>query len=226
MTISRTIESFTAKDPAGNDYTDVIDAAYRLIEAQIAEVLDDDDETVEAIENEENVWPIFKRWVELGNGERTVEHSESADGWLLGTLDDDGHPVVDFCYGQALGGVLSQLGLTIDITYYDLTPEQKPFDLEGAQRARAERPGLTPYDTGEMLKPTTWGSESLTDHLDRYGKVDFDDEEGFTALTVFAHPSSIHPQRLVLNIDATDLYDLEIVVNDNPLRTIVQKGSN
>ena len=41
----------------------------------------------------------------------------------------------------------------------------------------------TPYDRETRLEPTTWRPDP-TDH-DSYGKVDFDDNEGKTVLTVY-----------------------------------------
>lgn len=47
---------------------------------------------------------------------------------------------------------------------------------------------LTPYDTGARLEPQPWHVQPRNlpnpGEADRYGKVDFDDDEGATALTV------------------------------------------
>lgn len=49
---------------------------------------------------------------------------------------------------------------------------------------------LTPYDTGERLEPHVWVRDASPGEQPRkpgdYGKVDFDDEESTTALTVHA----------------------------------------
>ncbi|MGY4541377.1 hypothetical protein ACVWY0_001286 [Arthrobacter sp. UYNi723] len=55
---------------------------------------------------------------------------------------------------------------------------------------------LTPYDTGDRLEPHPWPRNTPED----YGKVDFDDEEGATALT-------LHVDR---NKDASGGYTLHI----------------
>lgn len=40
---------------------------------------------------------------------------------------------------------------------------------------------LTPYDTGERLEPRPWSTDG---DPDRYGRVDFDDDEAATVLSV------------------------------------------
>ncbi len=42
---------------------------------------------------------------------------------------------------------------------------------------------LTPYDTGARLEPQPWPPD---DDPDRYGRVDFDDDESATVLSVYA----------------------------------------
>jgi hypothetical protein len=50
-----------------------------------------------------------------------------------------------------------------------------------------ERPSLTPYDTGGRLEPHSWTSRNQPKtSFEDYGKVDFDTEDGTTALTVHA----------------------------------------
>lgn len=41
---------------------------------------------------------------------------------------------------------------------------------------------LTPYDTGERAQPFTWEHDGESD---RYGRVDFDNDEGATLATVY-----------------------------------------
>lgn len=55
---------------------------------------------------------------------------------------------------------------------------------------------LTPYDTGARLEPKPWvkdgdtGNEYIRPAIpDDYGKVDFDDDEGATVLTVYVEKS-------------------------------------
>lgn len=49
---------------------------------------------------------------------------------------------------------------------------------------------LTPYDTGARLQPMPWHTQPLNlpdpKELDRYGRVDFDTDEGSTVATVYA----------------------------------------
>lgn len=46
---------------------------------------------------------------------------------------------------------------------------------------------LTPYDTGERLEPRIWPTSEpgVNYSRTRYGKVDFDGEDGFTAATLW-----------------------------------------
>lgn len=89
----------------------------------------------------------------------------------------------------------------------------KRLSLEEAVLVRQINPALTVYDTGEMLEPKTWPQAE--------GKVDFDDNESATIFIVFAHPSSIEDDTIVLNVDTlSSLYNLKIVVNDGDVVTI------
>lgn len=49
---------------------------------------------------------------------------------------------------------------------------------------------LTPYDTGKRLQPMPWRVQPLNlpdeQEAGRYGRVDFDDDEGSTVATVYA----------------------------------------
>lgn len=49
-------------------------------------------------------------------------------------------------------------------------------------------PALTPYDTGDRLEPHPWtaAGDQAKSNPENYGKVDFDTDEGTTALTVHA----------------------------------------
>ena len=50
----------------------------------------------------------------------------------------------------------------------------------------------TPYDTGERLEPYPWVNDHTgpaeTTPPDRFGRVDFDDEEGCTILSLYVEP--------------------------------------
>jgi hypothetical protein len=98
-----------------------------------------------------------------------------------------------------------------------------PFNLEAAQRSRAENPNLTVFDTGEMLEPFT--------HLDgtggKIGPVDFDDDESHTVLTVFAHPGSLSTDdddTTVVTINWEGLGKLRINLNDGEVATFDEDG--
>lgn len=45
--------------------------------------------------------------------------------------------------------------------------------------------GLTPYDTGARCQPKVWPLHAGEDNEDRYGKVDFDNDESATVTTVY-----------------------------------------
>ena len=48
---------------------------------------------------------------------------------------------------------------------------------------------LTPYDTGTRLQPMPWRTQPANlpdpEEADRYGRVDFDDDEGATLVTAY-----------------------------------------
>lgn len=48
---------------------------------------------------------------------------------------------------------------------------------------------ITPYDTGERLEPKSWHVQPRNlpseEEEERYGRVDFDDDEGRTVLTAY-----------------------------------------
>ena len=52
---------------------------------------------------------------------------------------------------------------------------------------------LTPYDTGERLEPAIWEPEPLigNEPHEDFGKVDFDNEEGRTVLTVWVERTEL-----------------------------------
>ena len=56
-------------------------------------------------------------------------------------------------------------------------------------------PELTPYDTGQRCEPKVWPAY-LSDP-DRYGRVDFDNDEGGTVLTAYVE-STPEGYRLVV----------------------------
>ena len=91
-----------------------------------------------------------------------------------------------------------------------------PFDKLAAVAARKANPKLTPYDTGEMLEPKLWvfpGEEDTT----RYGNVDFDNDEGGTEFTIYAHPSHIEDDTILIQIETNAAQRIKIVVNDGVL---------
>lgn len=101
------------------------------------------------------------------------------------------------------------------------------FNIESAMAARAANHDLTVFDTGEMLEPT-YGYEGITSEDDAFrktGLVDFDNDSSETMLTVFAHPSSIEDDTIILNIDSALAQRLRIVVNDGDVATIETDGT-
>ncbi|MGW9114500.1 hypothetical protein [Microbacterium sp. NPDC055683] len=75
---------------------------------------------------------------------------------------------------------------------------------------------LTPYDTGDRLEPKVWVHEGITspDGLarpaedDDYGRVDFDDDEGGTVLTVYVERSA---RGYVLRVEGRTETSVEVV---------------
>jgi hypothetical protein len=61
---------------------------------------------------------------------------------------------------------------------------------------------LTPYDTGERLAPIPWvqGSNSGRGPED-YGKVDLDDDESATCLTIYVERDPQQPGGYVLHVE-------------------------
>lgn len=86
---------------------------------------------------------------------------------------------------------------------------------------------ITPYDTGVRLEPKAWVRRALGRHYtgkgpatrdsieDDFGKVDFDNDESATQITVWAE---VDPDtgKLTVHIDKMDPDDqpIEIVVDD------------
>lgn len=90
--------------------------------------------------------------------------------------------------------------------------------------ARAANPQLTVFDTGEMLEPML--------HRDGEGRpagpVDFDDDEGHTVLTVFAHPGQLESDddsTTVVTIDWEGPGKLRINLNDGEVATFDEDGA-
>lgn len=65
---------------------------------------------------------------------------------------------------------------------------------------------LTPYDTGERFQPRVWVASPT--RPDSYGRVDFENDEGATDLTVFA---GVRDGRVVLEVEATR--DIDVIVD-------------
>lgn len=78
---------------------------------------------------------------------------------------------------------------------------------------------LTPFDTGEILEPEF--------HFDnrgvKTGKVDFDNDESATILTLSAYPSKAGGYLTVLDIDAND--DVKIIVNGRVVAVVSAVGN-
>ena len=80
---------------------------------------------------------------------------------------------------------------------------------------------LTPYDTGEMLEPKLYVTSTAgvtASNRGDFGKVDFENDESATVLTMSAFPSTIHDETIVVQIDTDGLVGrkLMVVVNDGP----------
>lgn len=63
----------------------------------------------------------------------------------------------------------------------------------------------TPYDTGARLQPMPWHTQPSNlpddDEADRYGRVDFDNDEGATVLTAYMEPDGNGGYTLHLDAD-------------------------
>ena len=78
--------------------------------------------------------------------------------------------------------------------------------------ASATPDALTPYDTGERLEPQLWPAD---DDPDRYGRVDFDDDEGATIVSAHGERLPTGDYRLVV----TRVSDVRLVVDIDGTRT-------
>ena len=92
-------------------------------------------------------------------------------------------------------------------------PEPIDYDAVNARRAEMGQRPVTPYDTGEMLEPKLW-VQYATNYVGRYGKVDFDNNEGGTEFVLCAYPSPIDEGVLVLEIDTLIATKMKVVIND------------
>jgi hypothetical protein len=105
------------------------------------------------------------------------------------------------------------------------------FNREAAEAARYNDPSLTIFETGEMLEPhlaleAPKPNGPLTGAPGpKTGTVDFDDSEGSTVLTMFAHPSTEDDNTVILEIDAPLFSRLKIVVNDGELAALDTEGN-
>lgn len=74
---------------------------------------------------------------------------------------------------------------------------------------------LTPFDTGAVLEPHTYGR----------GLVDFDNDESGTEVTLSIYRSKVEDDTFVLEVDSSLLSRLKIVVNDGTVATIDADGT-
>jgi hypothetical protein len=74
---------------------------------------------------------------------------------------------------------------------------------------------LTPYDTGERLEPSAWVSPDrrrpAEDERDRYGKVDFDNDESATIVVI--HVERKDGKHTVVIDPMGDSDEIEIIFN-------------
>lgn len=101
------------------------------------------------------------------------------------------------------------------------------FDLEAARANREKFPHLTIFDTGEMLEPklhrdlpNEWGKKGR-----KSGPVDFENDSCETELTLYACPSVVKDDTIVLSIDTSLMAELTIIVNDGDLGHIDHDGN-
>lgn len=78
---------------------------------------------------------------------------------------------------------------------------------------------LTPYDTGQRLEPKPWSPydpESDQRDDDRYGRVDYDNDEGATELTVYVEPTGGAPRRHTVHIEPQcEIDELDVTVAEH-----------
>ena len=86
-------------------------------------------------------------------------------------------------------------------------------------QARKDYPNLTLFDTGEALQPKPWPVSSMQDD-DDWGKVDFDNDEKATELTLSIGPSKTVDRMLDLDIEKGSYDGLMIYVNGELVATI------
>lgn len=81
---------------------------------------------------------------------------------------------------------------------------------------------LTPYDQGTRLEPKPWQVQNLNlpdeEEADRYGRVDFDNDEGATGLTVYVEYDKLSEESTLHIGNVTDGAKLRIVGDDSAPR--------
>lgn len=70
---------------------------------------------------------------------------------------------------------------------------------------------LTPYDTGEVLEPHVWPKANNPSEYPNFGKVDFDNEEGGTDLTLRVMPDPDNPHGFVIEVTPHSEAEVRIV---------------
>jgi hypothetical protein len=85
--------------------------------------------------------------------------------------------------------------------------------------AGAAAPALTPYDTGSRLEPKPWHVQPRNLPRDpaeahRYGKVDFDDDEGATRLTAHVARNKDEAYTLYAYVHDEEAPTVHLTVND------------
>lgn len=81
---------------------------------------------------------------------------------------------------------------------------------------------LTPYDTGDILEPTTHGTGG-----DNWGYVDFDDDAGSTIVTtkIVRDTDEFDTPAYVMHLAVNDAQPFTIIVNDEHVVTIHPDGT-
>ena len=153
-----------------------------------------------------------------GGGDRLLK----CDGWCNGQ-----NPVTHI--GSKGYAYCAECGKERRESGYESTRRMRAWELAELRAGRAlpsytvrpkpepEAATLTPYDTGEMLEPKLYTVGVTRDDAADFGKVDFDNAEGSTVCTIYAHPSTIDQDTTLVQIDTLTGGRFKIMLNDGEL---------
>jgi hypothetical protein len=97
------------------------------------------------------------------------------------------------------------------------------FNHDAADKARAENPALTVFDTGQVLEPAletgtySPGDAARTFRSQKTGLVTFTNDESTPVLTVRAQPSLTDDDTTLVLINSTGGGRFKIVVDDHEI---------